>query len=107
MDRLTDLTVKTLVLISYLVLSIARELADDDDHRRVKNVFRLFVGKVVGGRGQASCSQSSKHLIYQFSNHMMIISMGLEMSSRRWLVKVHIINSHHLNIYIQDKRMLC
>ena len=65
MDRLTDLTVKTLVLISYLVLSIARELADDDDHRRVKNVFRLFVGK-VGRRKGASCSHSSKHLIYQF-----------------------------------------
>ena len=76
MDRLTDLTVKTLVLISYLVLSIARGFADDDDHRRVKNMFRLFVGK-VGRRKGASCSQSSKHSIYQFSNHMMIISMGL------------------------------
>ena len=41
MDRLTDLTVKTLVPISYLVLSIARGLAEDDDHRRVKNMSRF------------------------------------------------------------------
>ena len=52
-------------------------------------MFRLFVGKVSRRKG-ASCSQSSKHSIYQFSNHMMIISMGLEMSSRHWVVKVHI-----------------
>ena len=40
-DWLTDLIVKTLVPISYLVLSIARGLAEDDDHRRVKNMSRL------------------------------------------------------------------